>query len=103
MNGPEFTDDQICDAIADCIKAHDFKRVASLMQLLALQAPRKAEALLGYIQLLSATASSEGELTWRTDMNSELPGMWEEADFIGGATDQPEPSPPVPSSEGEPT
>ena len=55
MNGPEFTDNQLCDAIADCIEAHDFKRVASLMRLLALQAPAKAEAIVGYIQLLSST------------------------------------------------
>ena len=49
----EFTDDQICNAIADCIKARDFETVVSLMKVLALQAPAKADALLGYIKLLS--------------------------------------------------
>ncbi len=54
----EFTDDQICDAIADGLKARDFKLVTSLMHLLALQAPAKAEALLGYIKLLKHSAVS---------------------------------------------
>ena len=53
MTEPEFTDDQICDAIADALKEKNFKVVTGLMHLLAIQSPHKAETLLGYIQILA--------------------------------------------------
>lgn len=48
-NKPEFTDEQIGEAIADAIKEHRFEMVASLLKLLALQNPQQAGDIYGAI------------------------------------------------------
>jgi hypothetical protein len=42
----KYTDDQICDAIALAIKEGDLSAAASLIRLLAVQAPQKAQDIL---------------------------------------------------------
>jgi hypothetical protein len=42
---PEWTADQITEAIALAIRAHDFKAAVSLIRLLAVRDPRRAEVV----------------------------------------------------------
>jgi hypothetical protein len=52
-----FADDKICDSIAECIKDRDFETAVSLLHLLALQAPGKAELFLEFVEMAKAGQS----------------------------------------------